>query len=52
MLHTNSEIRDGQVVVLDGVLDKGQLAAARNDVGRLHDGGRCVLCEGLGFGSG
>ena len=35
-----SEIRNGQVVVLDSVLDKTQLAAARRDVGRLHDGGR------------
>lgn len=39
-LRNHSEIRDGKVVVLDGVLDKAQLAAARMDVGRLHDGGR------------
>ena len=35
-----SDIRQGQVVVLDGVLDGTQLAAARKDVGALRDGGR------------
>jgi hypothetical protein len=39
------EIRGGQVVILDGVLDTAQLAAARSDVGRLRDGGRCVWVD-------